>query len=183
MSKPLWANILAMRYARAFDRVCQYSRFSGNDYLAMLSGVEELYSFKEAVNIMKSPIFPKQVKKELLSFALEKRQAHDEVKDFIFTVLDLGREIFLPEIIASYRSLVDEKEGIFEVTITSAIALTSEVKKEITLNLEKALDKKIRGFFIVKEEILGGLVINFKNHLLDLSLKAKLKELLSNARL
>lgn len=87
---------------------------------------------------------------------------------------DLG---LLEPIILRLKKLMKERYETIEATVISAIPLTSEIKVQISDKLHNLTKKKIILKTKVDPEILGGLIFQIEDELLDLSLKKKLEKM------
>lgn len=78
----------------------------------------------------------------------------------------------LPEILREIKRIEREKSGIKNVTITAAVALSSESMAEISKKLEKIFSSKIEVRSEVNPAILGGIVIESGEEIFDKSLRS-----------
>ena len=123
---------------------------------------------------------PKKYAEALLDLTEEKNKKEIEnvIKNFI-RILVLNNDLAkFQEIISEYEKLADSKNNIVRAKVTSAkelendsLNLVSNFIKEVTKAEEVILEKEIR------KELIGGMVINYQDKVLDLSLQNKIKEL------
>ena len=80
--------------------------------------------------------------------------------------------------INSFAGIVDEFNIIYnsynkiiEVTATTSIPLTEEIRQKLVDKLQQKSGKKIKLIEIVSPEILGGIIINYGNTQIDNSIK------------
>lgn len=67
--------------------------------------------------------------------------------------------------------------GIERATITTAVELSDEKKKEIADRIAKATGKEIIPLFVTDEKILGGILVETENTAIDASLSGKLESI------
>lgn len=96
---------------------------------------------------------------------------------FMDMLIARGRVGLLCEIEKEFQVLVDRHQGIEPVTIRSAFALPAAQQKELEKVLEKRLSAKVRMSVQVDPTLIGGLVIQTRDHVIDESIRGKLKRL------
>lgn len=77
----------------------------------------------------------------------------------------------LPGIIGEVERLNEKKAGSRKATITTALAISDETKKDIKKKLEDSFKAKIILKQLVDPNILGGIVIETDNEILDASMR------------
>ena len=177
------AGIIADRYARALISLTDTGLERCQQVFQCFDAIVELFANQEALKVLKSPAMPDELKKDLLSYALNQSNADDLMRHFVFTVLDQGRVSCLPEIAASFRRMVREANGTYVARVTSAVAMDTQEQDVIGRELGSLLKKEIEVESFVDEDLLGGFIVQVGNSMLDLSLKSKLDELTSNVAL
>ena len=73
--------------------------------------------------------------------------------------------------------MYEKEEDISKVTVTSVIEMNEATKSRLEDVLSKKLNAKIIPEYKIKSEIIGGLVINIKDTIINLSLKEKIKKM------
>jgi len=97
-----------------------------------------------------------------LNLLIDKRHA-----DLIFDVHDW------------FRKFLRKEQNVMEVEITSAVELPEETREKIRKQIEETTKKKIEVKETIREDIIGGLILQIGDVIVDGSLKAKLKQLRS----
>ena len=94
--------------------------------------------------------------------------------DFVFKILE-HKEWFNNE--EEYKgSLIDLKDGLTEIIVTTSEPLEKEVEKKLKTKLSDSLKLKIKLTKIIDKEIIGGIKIKIKSIMIDNSIKSKLTE-------
>ena len=89
-----------------------------------------------------------------------------------------NRRLFvLSEIINSYEEIYATRKGQVTVEVTTAIELTEEQLKSLSVTLEESIGSKIDMVVIIDPKILGGLIISMGSRMFDSSIKSKIKRL------
>ena len=83
----------------------------------------------------------------------------------------------LPEVQERFSRLVDVHEGTEMAYVTSAVPLNSESENEIAKILGALTGKNIRLEVRVDPDIFGGFIVRAGDHMIDGSLRSKLKEM------
>lgn len=131
--------------------------------------------------------------REISNLLMNNTISREEKEDFIEKILSEGTSSLLVNFIKvlvkkrrfqslsiiqeEFHKLYEEKEGIQQVQVTSAIPLGEIVQEKLRKTLEKKLNKKIYLQTTVNPEILGGLVLDFKGNQIDGSFRSVLQEL------
>lgn len=83
----------------------------------------------------------------------------------------------LPQIIEAYQNQLDDIKNIKRVTVISAIDLDDTQKNKIVDKLSDKLNKNIIANWQINTDIIGGLIINFDDTIIDSSIKNKLEKI------
>jgi F-type H+-transporting ATPase subunit delta len=76
-----------------------------------------------------------------------------------------------------YEALADAAAGRVRATVTTAIELTTHDRDRVAEELSKHLGKEIRLHVEVDPRILGGLKLQYGDHLVDASVATRLQQL------
>ena len=99
-------------------------------------------------------------------------------EELILSLKRAGEEDLLPEIINNLKRKLKKDSKEEKLFIYSAIPLSSEFLRRIASIFEKKYQKKFKAENIIDKEILGGLLIRYKDLVLDLSLKGDLDKII-----
>jgi len=103
----------------------------------------------------------------------------DSIGEKLFIFLKLvarkKRAGLLPEIIDEFQVLLDEKRGIINVEITSAVKLSDEQSNELVKRLEVYTGKKIRASIAINESLIGGVSVKIGDTIFDGSISHQLQ--------
>ena len=97
--------------------------------------------------------------------------------NFLNFLLDKKRIDMLPAIADEYFELVDKKLQRLEIGITTTVAIDKEMKEKIKLAFENRYGKKVLIKENIDPKILGGMVLEIGNQVIDGSVKAQLSSL------
>ena len=103
----------------------------------------------------------------------------DSIGDKMFLFLKLvcrkKRAGLLPEMIDEFQILLDDRRGIINVDITSAVKLSDEQSCELVRRLEVYTGKKIRPKMSENERLIGGVSVKIGDTIFDGSISHQLE--------
>ncbi len=170
-------NIVSRRYARALFSVGQ--KQGEADLAAYGKALTELSQIledsPEALRLFQNPVFSAAEKKAVLEKLLEKTSAGPVVKNFCSLLADKERLSSIPEIANDYAGMLDAAQGVVRGKLVTAIKLAQKRQKEIRERLEKQLERKLVLDFEIDKNILGGVVLQVGDKVLDASIRAQLQ--------
>lgn len=178
-------NIVARRYAKALFAVAQTQSDKGamaqyGDDLAKLAGLLE--NAPELTKIFRNPIFGVEEKRGVITKILDKVAPCAMVRNFCLLLADKNRLSFLPEINASYGTLLDSAQGVLRGKLVTAVKLSDVVQKNVVDKLQRESGQKVVLDYEVDQEIIGGLMLKIGDKILDASIRAQLQILKENIK-
>lgn len=101
-----------------------------------------------------------------------------EVINLLKVLLDRGRIQAIDQILEAYRDLVFEDQDILRIKITSALDLSQTQVQDLVTAFAPGRDKdQVHVEEAVDPDLIGGLVIQVGNRILDRSIKGQLRDL------
>jgi F-type H+-transporting ATPase subunit delta len=174
---------LAGRYAKSLiDLSIEHGDLEGvyNDMLQMNALMKES---AELVIVLKSPVIPGDKKQKVLD-ELTKGWVNKITSSFYRLLINKGRESFLPEIVIAFIQQYKDNKGIHSVTLTTAVAVSDEVKNSIIEKIRKGTNmKSVELESVVDENIIGGFILEADGRRVDVSVAydlANIKKQFSN---
>jgi len=145
--------------------------------------VEELQVIKEVlehsrdlVHALRSPLVKGDKKIHILEEVF-RGSVGEKMFLFLKLVARKKRAGLLPEIIDEFQILLDEKRGIINVDVTSAVQLSDEQTDELVTRLAAFTGKKIRARMAVNEQFIGGVAVKIGDTIYDGSISHQLQVL------
>jgi F-type H+-transporting ATPase subunit delta len=122
---------------------------------------------------------PHVARNELVEFVLDVAGgASDErARNFLHLLADNGRLAVLPEIAAQYAELRAAVENTVDVTVTSALPLTTEQSDKLTQALTRRLRRTVRLHTAVDPSLVGGAIVRAGDFVVDGSLRGRIERL------
>lgn len=137
---------------------------------------EWLKKYPEILRSLQSPIYPPDLKMEVLQEILKYFKIDPEIERFLRLLVERRRIQFLEEIVSMYQALLDEEIGIARGEVIAAYPLSDEEKKELEWALKEILKKEVLLEVKVDSEVIGGLKIKIGDYVWDGTLKNQLEK-------
>jgi F-type H+-transporting ATPase subunit delta len=169
------AGAAANRYARAIFELAQ-EEGQVEAWADRLSQVAGVVSNPDVSRVLENPTITVQRREDAIAAVLGDR-ADREAVNLARLLVESGRIHQLDEIAEEYSLLTDESAGRVRVTATAAVDLTDQEKQRLVRDLSDRLGKEVRLTARVDRAILGGLVIQTGDTVIDASLATRLQQL------
>mgnify|MGYP002523852196 CR=1 FL=1 len=172
-------KLVARRYAKALlelsgDKLTKEQILDEiSDTLTSLNGSEDMQ------RVMSSPVISAKDKNNILAKVFEK-SVSEVVLNFLRLLVDKNRFSILASIVSEFRSEINRINNLLNIKITSAIDLNENEKSMIKDRLKNILKKDIELEWSKDSNIIGGLVFEAGDNIVDNSLRHKLQEISRN---
>ena len=137
--------------------------------------VDALHENREMQLFLFSPSFSSAEKIEALKSAVT--DAEPELLNFLELLLEKRRIPVIFRIQRQFDAMWDKENKRLDVTVTSAVELDPEVTKRISDEIEEQTGHTVELTSRVDPDILGGLVVQVGNMVLDTSIRNRLEKL------
>jgi F-type H+-transporting ATPase subunit delta len=124
--------------------------------------------------LIASPVVSEAKKRAIFQDLFERRVSSTTMQ-FLSLMISKHREPVIEDMIAEFRALRDERSGIVNVHVTSAVELGSPQQKSLTEQLERVTGKKVRLHLQRDEGIKAGLLVRIGDTVMDSSVKRQLE--------
>lgn len=141
------------------------------DFGAALHEATELRTF------LGSPAITPEAKRGVIVKLTTRMGASKIIRNFLFVVVDNHRAPLLPEMIESFRQAIQQRQGIAEAEVTSAVNLSDAQKKQLLQTLERLKGQKIQARYSLDPALLGGAVVRIGDTIYDGSVKNRLNHM------
>ena len=122
-----------------------------------------------------SPSFSSQEKLDGLKLAVT--DVNPELLNFFELLIEKHRMAAIFRINRQFDAMWQEENKLLEVTVTSAIELDPSIAEQVGAEVERQTGKKVELTSRVDEDIIGGLVLQVGNMVLDTSIRNNLEKL------
>jgi len=132
-------------------------------------------SNRDFVNVLRSPVIKSDVKGKIVE-AVTKEHIGVLAGSFIKLLIQKGRERVLPEITHAFVNQYKEYKNIYCLKLTTASPVSEELKKAFIDHIKATTEmQNIELETLVKEDIIGGFVLQAGDKLVDASVAYDLK--------
>lgn len=100
---------------------------------------------------------------------------NNEGSSLVKLMAENGRLDVLPQVSEMFEHLKSQQEGIREAKIVSAFALSGSQLKDLVANIELKFKHKIEAHVSVDPELIGGVIVEIGDEILDSSVRGKLE--------
>ncbi len=169
-------SVVAKKYAHALFAEAQ----AKNELRAAQQGLEEFIRVARLRGSLKQilahPFIAGEEKKRMIHSALGE-YATPLLERFLFLLVSKRRLDLLFLIALEFQEAVDRFMNVQSLRVKSAFPMSEPQQKDLQARLEKWLKSKVRMELQVDSSLIGGLVIQTRDHVLDQSLKGQLQKL------
>jgi F-type H+-transporting ATPase subunit delta len=167
------ATAAARRYAEAvFDLASEEGRVP--EWQRQLVALRDLISDPIVEHALTNPTIPAARRLDLIAAP---RFLDPEATNLSRMLIETGRVGEIAGIVEEYENLADEAAGRVRATVTTAVELSSDDRDRIREQLSARLGKEVRLAAAVDRRIVGGLKLQYGDHLIDASLANRLQQL------
>ena len=167
---------VARVYARSLFSLANAAGIS-DVVLAELGEISQLAEASPAFSRLVSDPFLGSAEVEGTLERLFRGKASDLVVDTLQVLRRKGRLALLPALAETFRQELQAAEGSVEVHVTTAVALSAELKARLNRAVDQHTGKKGRLIETVDPNILGGLVVKIGDEKIDSSVARELSKL------
>jgi len=166
--------VIANRYARALADVVAAS----GDYrkvLAELEDFERAYRENpELREVLVSPALALPQKVKVLEAIGQRLDESPVTLNFLRVLLANYRMPLLEEAVQAYRKIANEREGIVQVTITSASELSEAERESVAARFRQLTGKQVELDFRIDNGLVGGMMAQIGSTVYDGSVRESL---------
>jgi F-type H+-transporting ATPase subunit delta len=144
-------------------------------WLAELERAAALFDEPAAAQFLTSPVVPPDRKQAALTELLP--GVSPEMANFLGLLTRRGRLDLLPGILAAFGELAREARGVETATVTTAVPIDERQKTLIASRLTQRIGKTVQVETRVDPAILGGVVAQIGDDVIDGSVRGRLERL------
>ncbi|MCC6522451.1 MAG: F0F1 ATP synthase subunit delta [Polyangiaceae bacterium] len=171
------SRAVAQRYARALFEV-------GREGGSLERLVRDLSAFADVARtsadfraMAESPAFTEAMRTEVLGEIGGKLGVAPETLRLVQVLADNGRLAALADVADELALLMDVEQGIVRATVRSAVPLKDDYRDRLRRRIEEATGKKVLVHYEVDASLIGGVVTEIGDRVIDGSVRGKLERL------
>ena len=166
----------AKKYSNALFQSAMDLNIIDRVYNDIIFIAETIDTNEQLKNVLLNPVVSvsdkKDIVQKLFSIHIEKITLN-----FMYLLIENNRLECLNEIINCYNQLSNNFNNVITPVIISAIELNEEQKNRIISKLEGKTNKRVIPEYVLKSEIIGGIIIEMGDKTIDLSIKTKFENM------
>ncbi len=166
---------VARPYAEAVARLARQSE-SWQAWSAMLALAAQVSADPQVATLAGNPAVPAEQVAEVIVAVCGDRLSV-EGRNFVRLLADNKRFAALPEIAHLFEEIKAKQEGVLDARITTAYPLSDGQMAGLVAKLETKFGKKIDARQEVDTELIGGLVIQVGDEVMDASVRGRLSSM------
>lgn len=167
---------ISKEYAEAiFELACEAGEETAF-MTALNTALEAFDQSPEFLALLSSPAIPLTERCEAIKTAFSGKLP-EEVVSLISLMCEKGRISGFSECVKEFDRLLDAKNSVIEAKVISSVPLTDEEKAALTQKLEKKCKGKVELSCEVDPSIMGGLIIEMQDTVIDGSLRQRLRDM------
>jgi F-type H+-transporting ATPase subunit delta len=173
-------SVVSARYARALVDVVAgpASKVDPAQVLSQLRAVQELIHDSPILqNALASPAVAPSRKRAVMRRLLEPMNVAENVRNFIYVVIDHRRGHELPSIVDAFETLLDEHLGFVAAEVRSATPLSDAQRTQLEAQVSRLAGKKAKLKFSSDPALIGGVVAHVGSTVYDGSVRGQLERL------
>lgn len=170
-------SALAQRYAAALADTA-LERKNAEMLKRGLAEFEALVaSSAEMQNLLASPAIAREAKQDVVAKLMQKMRLGEELRNFVFVLIDQGRTGMLGEIREAFEAELNRRMDIAEAEVISARELPAAERKQLAVALERVTGKKIEARYEIDPKLIGGTTVKIGSTVYDGSVREQLNRL------
>ena len=171
-------SLFAARYARAFADVLVAAGVTDAQIESQLDGLMTAWSSSsELREVMADPSVPSEQKLAVLDRLSASLQLLPIVRNLVAVLIDHGRIAALDEVVSTFRSWWQSRQGVAEADILTARELDAADRERLVEKVSGLAGARIRASFRTDPAILGGVVVRVGSAVYDGSLLGRVHRL------
>ncbi|MGN0598053.1 MAG: ATP synthase F1 subunit delta [Ruminiclostridium sp.] len=173
-------GLVEKNYAEAlFQVICEEQEEKLGEVLSELKAIKEILdACPDFIKLADTPTVELSDKLSIMQEAFQGRVS-PYVYNFIRVLCQADRLDRFGGILTCFNALYNEKFGIADIVVTTSVPLSDSLREKVIKRMEQVTGKKINMTERVDKSIIGGIVVNYGDTLIDGSVKARLDALKS----
>ncbi len=169
-------SLIAKRYAKALFELALEMNIVEETKSDMELIMSVCSSNKDFTQMLKSPVIRSEKKNNVIR-AIFKDKIGELSMRYLNIITRKRREIFVNQIAEEFIFAYKKFKNIFTIYFASATTISDEIRKKVITLLEDQTKGTVELIEEVKEELVGGFVMNYDDYKYDASIAYQLKKL------
>jgi len=170
-------SALAQRYATALAGVAFEHKDVEKIRKDLVDFVRLLDACPDLLKVLSNPAVMAGAKKSVMKEIAARMDMHQEVRNFIFILIDRGRTPIASEIQQAFEAEMNRRLGIVEAIVASAHELSTTEKTQLAQSLEEVTGKRVQARFELNPELIAGVTVRIGSTIYDGSVREQLNRM------
>jgi F-type H+-transporting ATPase subunit delta len=170
-------SAIAQRYAAALADVASERKDTDKIRQDLADFVQIFGASSDLRNLLANPSVTADTKTNVAAKIIEKMDAHAEVRNLVFLLIDHGRTGMVDEVRRAFEAEMNRRAGIVDAIIVSAHELSAPEKSQLTQALERVTEKKVQAQYQLDPKLIGGTTVRIGSTIYDASVREQLNRL------
>lgn len=170
-------SAVAQRYATALGDVAFKHKDAEKIRKDLADFVQVLGASADLRNVLSNPAVMTDAKKAVMKEIAARMGTHEEVRNFIFVLIDHGRTAIAGEIQEAFEAEMNRRLGIVEAIVASAHELSAGEKTQLRQSLESVTGKKVQARYELNPELIAGVTVRIGSTIYDGSVREQLNRM------
>jgi len=166
--------VIAKRYAKALFSLGVKEKLVDQYGQELDAFVQLMAQLPDLGDALRNPMYPETARKSLFASVADKAGLTPLIRSYLNLLIEKRRLANLGEITEYYHRLIDEHQNIARAQVMAATKLDEKAVADIAKSLEKLTGKKVVVEFQVAPELIGGVVAQIGDLVLDGSVRRQL---------
>jgi len=166
--------VIAKRYAKALFNLAEQDKAIEQYGQELDDFVRLLGEHPNLADAIRNPLYPEATRKSLFATMADKAGMTPIIRSFVNLLVEKKRVQHVAEIADYYHKLIDEHANVARAQLRAATALSEAAVGEIAQSLEKMTGKKVVIEFKEDPSLIGGVVAQIGDLVLDGSVRRQL---------
>jgi F-type H+-transporting ATPase subunit delta len=128
------------------------------------------------MQLLRSPVIHTEKKQKVIKAIFDGKVSKLSMR-YLDIITNKKRELFIPQIAEEYLVFYKKFKNIITVHFTTASAVNDEIRKKVVELLEKQTGSTVELVEDVKNELIGGFVLDYEDYQYDASIAYLLRRL------
>jgi len=165
----------AIRYAKALLSLASDEKTAEAVHTEMKLIANTIAQSEDLSSMLKSPVVSASIKKSVLLEVF--KNSNKTVLNLIDVLISNNRIDILSDVAQKYNQLYDQSKGIELATVTTAVALTEDLKTKVLAKAKELTGKDIEVESVIDESIIGGFILRIGDIQYNASISNQLNKL------
>ena len=168
---------LAKRYAKAILQL-GHQKGAAKEYSSQIKAIADILgTHADVAQFFANGTVSHDLKKKSLETLFQAGKYSEDVKAFLYLLVDRSRIYAVSDIAKATENILDEEEGVTRGKIKSSTAISEQSKHDYEKKIGQALGKKIYLETAIDSQIMGGVRVEVGGWTFDDSLQTHLDHL------